>query len=84
MPGKCRPYSASAGDLLQVLMKKNRISDGKAELILNAAIAVFAEHGYHQAKMAKIAEVGGVSAGSLYLYFKNKASILSHIFEMTW
>jgi TetR/AcrR family fatty acid metabolism transcriptional regulator len=84
MPGKCRPYSTSAGDLLQVLMKKNRISDGKAELILNAAIAVFAAHGYHQAKMAKIAEVAGVSAGSLYLYYKNKASILCQIFEMTW
>lgn len=65
-------------------MKKDRIPDGKAELILKAAIAVFAEHGYHQAKMAKIAEVAGVSAGSLYLYFKNKASILGHIFEMTW
>lgn len=65
-------------------MRKDRIPDGKAELILKAAIAVFAEHGYHQAKMAKIAEVAGVSAGSLYLYFKNKASILSHVFEMTW
>jgi TetR/AcrR family fatty acid metabolism transcriptional regulator len=76
--------AAKAGDLLQVLMKKDRVSDDKAELILNAAIAVFAEYGYHQAKMAKIAEVAGVSAGSIYLYFKNKASLLSHIFEMTW
>ena len=65
-------------------MKKNRASDDKAELILNAAITVFAEYGYHQAKMAKIAEVAGVSAGSLYLYFKNKASIISNVFEMTW
>ncbi|MDJ0783248.1 MAG: TetR/AcrR family transcriptional regulator [Desulfosarcinaceae bacterium] len=65
-------------------MKRDRASDGKAELILNAAIAVFAEYGYHKAKMAKIAEVAGVSAGSIYLYYKNKASLLSHIFEMTW
>jgi TetR/AcrR family fatty acid metabolism transcriptional regulator len=65
-------------------MNKGKVSDGKAELILDAAIAVFAEHGYHQAKMARIAEVAGVSAGSIYLYYKNKASLLSHIFEMTW
>ena len=65
-------------------MKKAKVSDSKAEVILNAAIAVFAEYGYHQAKMAKIAEVAGVSAGSIYLYYRNKASLLSHIFEMTW
>ncbi|MEJ2640745.1 MAG: TetR/AcrR family transcriptional regulator [Desulfosarcinaceae bacterium] len=65
-------------------MKKDRTTATKAEMILNAAIAVFAEYGYHHAKMARIAEVAGVSAGSIYLHFKNKASILSHIFEQTW
>jgi TetR/AcrR family transcriptional regulator, fatty acid metabolism regulator protein len=65
-------------------MKKASASEAKKELILDAAVAVFAKHGYHQAKMAKIAEVAGVSAGSIYLYFKSKASLLSHIFEHTW
>ena len=60
---------------------------GKAEkkkAILDAAIQVFAEYGYHNAKMAKIAEVAGVGAGSLYLYYKNKANILSQIFDNLW
>ena len=34
--------------------------------------------------MAKIAEVAGVGAGSLYLYFKNKEDILIHIFLNLW
>ena len=34
--------------------------------------------------MAKIAEVAGVGAGSLYLYYKNKANILSQIFDNLW
>jgi TetR/AcrR family transcriptional regulator, fatty acid metabolism regulator protein len=65
-------------------VKKGKASAPKAELIRNAAITVFAEYGYHQAKMVIIAEMAGVSAGSIYLHFKNKASLLCHIFEQTW
>ncbi len=53
----------------------------KEQDILDAATSVFARYGYHGAKMAKIAEAAGVGAGSLYLYFKDKAGILSGIFE---
>jgi TetR/AcrR family fatty acid metabolism transcriptional regulator len=56
----------------------------KKKTILDAAITVFAEYGYHNAKMAKIAEVAGVGAGSLYLYYKNKANILAQIFDHLW
>jgi TetR/AcrR family fatty acid metabolism transcriptional regulator len=63
------------------------VKNGKAakkKAILDAAIQVFAEYGYHNAKMAKIAEVAGVGAGSLYLYYKNKANILARIFDDLW
>jgi TetR/AcrR family fatty acid metabolism transcriptional regulator len=63
------------------------VRNGKAEkkkAILEAAVQVFAEYGYHNAKMAKIAEVAGVGAGSLYLYYKNKANILEQIFNNLW
>jgi TetR/AcrR family fatty acid metabolism transcriptional regulator len=56
----------------------------KKKAILEAAITVFAEYGYHNAKMAKIAELAGVGAGSLYLYYKNKANILAQIFDYLW
>jgi len=62
-----------------------RIKEGnKEEDILKAAIKVFAETGYHSSKMSKVAEVAGVSTGSLYVYYKNKEEILLKIFEDVW
>lgn len=56
----------------------------KRKEVLEAAIQVFAQTGYHNAKMSKIAEVAGVGAGSLYLYFRNKEHILEQIFIDLW
>jgi len=56
----------------------------KQEAILSAAVRVFANHGFHAAKMSKIAEEAGVAAGSLYLYFQNKDAILMEVIESTW
>jgi TetR/AcrR family transcriptional regulator, fatty acid metabolism regulator protein len=62
-----------------------RIKEGnKEEDILKAAVKVFAETGYHDSKMSKIAEVAGVATGSLYVYYKNKEQILLKIFDMVW
>lgn len=60
------------------------LKEEKRELILNAAIEVFAQYGFHSAKMAKIAEIAGVGAGSLYLYFKNKNHIIQEILNDFW
>lgn len=59
-------------------------SGNKEQNILNAAIRVFAESGYHNAKISKIAEVAGVATGSVYLYFRNKENILFKIFDNVW
>ena len=56
----------------------------KKREILEAAVQVFAQTGYHNAKMAKIAEVAGVGAGSLYLYYRNKEDILEQISINLW
>jgi TetR/AcrR family transcriptional regulator, fatty acid metabolism regulator protein len=62
-----------------------RIKEGnKEEDILRAAVKVFADSGYHDSKMSKIAEVAGVATGSLYVYYKNKEQILLKIFDMVW
>jgi TetR/AcrR family transcriptional regulator, fatty acid metabolism regulator protein len=62
-----------------------RIKEGnKEEDILRAAIEVFAETGYHNAKMSKIAEIAEVATGSLYVYYKNKEQILLKIFDVVW
>lgn len=53
----------------------------KRELITAAAIEVFAEKGFHQARVSDIARKAGVADGTIYLYFKNKEDLLLSIFE---
>lgn len=53
----------------------------KFELILDAAVKVFAENGYHGSQVSKIAKEAGVADGTIYLYFKNKEDILVSLFR---
>lgn len=62
-------------------MGRGKRKDDKRERIMNAAIAAFAQNGYHQATIADIARQAGVAAGTIYLYFKNKDDLLVSIFE---
>lgn len=59
-------------------MKRNK---PKYKQIIDAAVIVIAENGYHQAQVAKIAKQAGVADGTIYLYFKNKEDILISMFE---
>jgi TetR/AcrR family transcriptional regulator, fatty acid metabolism regulator protein len=62
-----------------------RIKEGnKEEEILRAAIKVFAEVGYSNAKISKIAEVANIATGSIYSYFENKEKILFTILKNIW
>jgi len=49
--------------------------------IIDAAITVFAEKGFHQARVTDIASQAGVADGTIYLYFRNKEDLLLTIFE---
>ena len=53
----------------------------KFKQIIDAAVVVIAENGYHQAQVSKIAKQAGVADGTIYLYFKNKEDILISVFE---
>ncbi|PRO64951.1 TetR/AcrR family transcriptional regulator [Alkalicoccus urumqiensis] len=53
----------------------------KYEKIINAAVKVIAENGYHHSQVSKIAKEAGVADGTIYLYFKNKEDILISLFE---
>ncbi|HLR08352.1 MAG TPA: TetR/AcrR family transcriptional regulator [Bacillota bacterium] len=59
-------------------MKKNK---PKYNQIIEAAVEVIAENGYHASQVAKIAKKAGVADGTIYLYFKNKEDILISVFE---
>ena len=47
----------------------------KRERILRAAVDVFAEYGYFNAKVAQIAKAAGVADGTIYLYFDGKEDL---------
>jgi AcrR family transcriptional regulator len=52
--------------------------------ILDAAVRVFAEHGFHRARVGDIAEDAGVAHGLLYHYFASKDDVLRTIFVENW
>jgi AcrR family transcriptional regulator len=47
--------------------------------LLDAAEAVFAEHGYHDASVVKITEAAGVGQGTFYLYFASKQDVFDEL-----
>jgi len=55
--------------------------NNKKELIINAAIKVFAQKGFYTANVADVAKEAGVADGTIYLYFKNKDDLLISLFE---
>jgi len=53
----------------------------KRQEILNAALQVIAEHGFHEAPIAMIAERAGVGAGTIYRYFATKDLLIAELFQ---
>ncbi|MFC2948596.1 TetR/AcrR family transcriptional regulator [Virgibacillus sediminis] len=58
-------------------MKNNK---PKYNQIIEAAVQVIAENGYHASQVSKIAKKAGVADGTIYLYFKNKEDVLISVF----
>lgn len=52
------------------------------DVILAATARVLIDEGYNRASTNRIAEVAGVSVGSLYQYFPNKQSLVSALVEV--
>ena len=48
------------------------IQGERKKQILDAAMTVFAQKGFHQARMDDIVEQSGLSKGTIYWYFKSK------------
>jgi AcrR family transcriptional regulator len=53
-------------------------------VILDSALHVLAEEGAHRFTTTRVAERAGVSVGSLYQYFPNKAAILFRLQSDEW
>jgi TetR/AcrR family fatty acid metabolism transcriptional regulator len=53
----------------------------KPQQIIDAAIRVFARHGYYNSRVSDIAKEAGMASGTIYLYFKTKDDILVTLFR---
>lgn len=76
MPGA--RLRAGTGGVLTSLRKD------KQAAILDAAIKVFAEKGYHGSRVSDIAREADIAYGLVYHYFENKEEILHSIFDARW
>jgi TetR/AcrR family transcriptional regulator, fatty acid metabolism regulator protein len=55
---------------------KPRVVGDKYQRILDAAVSVFAEKGFHAARVSDVADRADVADGTIYLYFRNKEELL--------
>lgn len=55
------------------------IREERKQQILDAALEVFAKHGYYKASISQIAKEAQISKGLLYNYFQNKEELLSEV-----
>ncbi|MDI6891530.1 MAG: TetR/AcrR family transcriptional regulator [Actinomycetota bacterium] len=56
----------------------------KRRTIMEAALRVIANKGFHGATTSKIAKLAGVAEGTIYNYFENKEDLIISLFEETW
>jgi AcrR family transcriptional regulator len=55
---------------------RDQLIEARRNQILDAAARVFGEKGFHRATTKEIASAAGVSEGTIYNYFDNKADLL--------
>ncbi len=60
----------------QPISRRERLRREREEQILEAAAAVFARKGFHQATVQEIAEQADVAAGTIYNYYADKRDML--------
>jgi len=61
-------------------MREDRIAKRREEII-NAALDLFAQKGYHETKISDIAKRLNIAHGTCYLYYKSKFEIFSAVVE---
>jgi AcrR family transcriptional regulator len=55
--------------------------DDKRRQILDAALALIAEHGFHGSGMAALAKLAGVPVGTMYRYFPSKEALIHDLYK---
>ncbi len=60
-----------------------RKKDAKRTAMMQSAVRVFAQKGYHAATVRDIVAEAGVAIGTFYFYFPDKETLFNHLFEET-
>lgn len=55
-----------------------RLHPDKQERLVRAAIAVFLEKGFHQARVEDVSALAGIAKGSIYQYFEDKKALFTY------
>ncbi len=56
---------------------------GKREKILQAALNVFSESGFHGCSIPELARKAGIATGGLYVHFRNKEALVNELYVET-
>jgi len=63
--------------------KTRQKKDAKRSALMQAAVRVFAEKGYHAAAIRDIVAAAGVAVGTFYFYFPDKETLFVYLYEET-
>jgi len=63
--------------------KTRQKKDAKRTAMMQTAVRVFAEKGYHAATVRDIVSAAGVAIGTFYFYFPDKETLFVHLYEET-
>ncbi|MEM7334463.1 MAG: TetR/AcrR family transcriptional regulator [Chloroflexota bacterium] len=63
--------------------KTRQKKDAKRTAMMQAAVSVFAEKGYHSATIRDIVKESNVAIGTFYFYFPDKETLFVHLYEET-
>lgn len=63
---------------------RRAVAVDRRQAILDAAVKVFAERGFHACRVSDIADRAGVAYGLLYHYFDSKDAVLHTLFSERW
>jgi AcrR family transcriptional regulator len=63
--------------------KTRQKKDAKRAALMQAAVRVFADNGYHSATIRDIVDSAGVAVGTFYFYFPDKETLFIFLYEET-
>jgi AcrR family transcriptional regulator len=71
----------SARDAMSPVRKPKSKNSAKREAVLDAALDLFAQFGYHGTAVPQVAERARVGAGTVYRYFDSKEALVNALFQ---